>query len=57
MNQLHDLLFKYQDLYGIDEFIIMDTEANNGKKIQNIQAISDLFNLKKELVNETAKII
>jgi hypothetical protein len=35
----------------------MDTEANNGKKIQNIQAISDLFNLKKELVNETAKII
>ncbi len=57
MNQLHDLLFKYQDLYGIDEFIVMDTEANNRKKIQNIQAISDVFNLKKEFVNETTEII
>jgi hypothetical protein len=44
-NSLHDLLVKYERLYGISEFIIHDTELNNEKRVNNLNHISEIFNL------------
>lgn len=57
IGQLEDLLYEYQILYGIDEFILWDTEVNNDKKLENIEAISNIFNLNKELVSEVKENI
>lgn len=43
-----DQLLKFQDLYGIDEFIIYDTEKNIDKKIENLVLINDAMKLSNE---------
>ena len=47
IDSLWQTLYEYQDLYGIDEFILYDTETDNLKKIKNIKNISHKFQLKK----------
>lgn len=47
---LFDLLYDFQNLYGIDEFILYDSEVDNTKKIDNLRIISEKFNIQK-LVN------
>jgi alkanesulfonate monooxygenase SsuD/methylene tetrahydromethanopterin reductase-like flavin-dependent oxidoreductase (luciferase family) len=43
IDSLFDLLHEYEELYGIDEFIIYDSELNNDIKINNLQEISEKF--------------
>jgi hypothetical protein len=45
IDSLYDLLMSYQDLYGIDEFIIYDTEKDGETKLENIRKISAKFKL------------
>lgn len=52
ISSLRETLYQYQELYGIDEFILLDMDNNNDNRIENIQAISDVFHLQKELIYE-----
>jgi alkanesulfonate monooxygenase SsuD/methylene tetrahydromethanopterin reductase-like flavin-dependent oxidoreductase (luciferase family) len=45
IDSLFDLISRYQNLYGIDEFILYDVETDNRLKIKNIEMISDKFKL------------
>lgn len=42
---LYEKIYSYRELYGIDEFILYDTEEDNVKKIENITRISEKFKL------------
>ncbi len=53
IDQLYDRLHQYQFLYGIDEFVLLDLEEDNRKRIENIENISEKFNLKKEVIHES----
>ena len=57
VSSLYERLQEYQYLYGIDEFILLDMESDNEKRIENIEAISSMFNLNKELVSEVKENI
>lgn len=46
---LYDMLLEFQDLYGMDEFIIHDLTDNPNQMLKNIHAISEKFNLQKEV--------
>jgi alkanesulfonate monooxygenase SsuD/methylene tetrahydromethanopterin reductase-like flavin-dependent oxidoreductase (luciferase family) len=52
ISSLQETLYQYQELYGIDEFILLDMDNNNDNRIENIEAISDVFHLQKELIYE-----
>ncbi len=52
IESLYKLLHEYQYLYGIDEFILYDTEENNLKKIKNLKDISQRFKLEKIFKDE-----
>lgn len=52
IDSLYELLHEYQHLFGIDEFILYDTEENNLKKIKNLKDISQKFKLEKTIENE-----
>jgi alkanesulfonate monooxygenase SsuD/methylene tetrahydromethanopterin reductase-like flavin-dependent oxidoreductase (luciferase family) len=44
-DSLGELLYEYQDLYGIDEFVLYDTETEADKKTENLFKISETFHL------------
>ena len=52
ISSLQETLYQYQELYGIDEFILLDTDLNNDKRIENIEQISLKFHFQKELIHE-----
>ncbi|WP_298900866.1 LLM class flavin-dependent oxidoreductase [uncultured Psychroserpens sp.] len=49
IDSLHDMLLEYQNLYGVDEFIIHDLTDDPKQMLDNINAISEKFNLQKEV--------
>lgn len=49
IDSLYEMLTEFQELYGIDEFIIHDLTDDPQKMLVNIKEISEKFNLKKEL--------
>ncbi len=50
IDSLYLLLLEYQQLYGIDEFIIHDLTDDPERMLNNIKEISEKFDLKKEIV-------
>ncbi|MCD2258060.1 LLM class flavin-dependent oxidoreductase [Psychroserpens luteolus] len=50
IDSLYNMLLEYQDLYGVDEFIIHDLTDDPQQLLSNINAISDRFNLQKETI-------
>lgn len=42
---LQDMIYKYQEDFDIDEFIIYDLEGDSTQKIKNIEKISEIMNL------------
>ncbi|MDR6763870.1 alkanesulfonate monooxygenase SsuD/methylene tetrahydromethanopterin reductase-like flavin-dependent oxidoreductase (luciferase family) [Flavobacterium sp. 2755] len=48
LDLLQERLEKYQNDFGIDEFIIYDLSSKNEEKIKNIQLIGERFNLSVE---------
>ena len=45
INALCQCMESYQEAYHIDEFVLLDVELDNDKKIENIIAISEKYNL------------
>ncbi len=45
IESLHELLHEFQDLYGVDEFVIYDTELNNETRINNLMSMQEKFQL------------
>ena len=50
VNTLYDMLLEFQELYGIDEFIIHDLTDDPAQMLENINMISEKFNLQKEVI-------
>lgn len=44
-NTINDLLQNYKESYGINEFVVYDTERNNAIKIDNLHKLQELFAL------------
>ncbi len=45
INLFHEMLLTYQENFGVDEFIIYDFAITNEMKIENLELISEKFNL------------
>jgi luciferase family oxidoreductase group 1 len=55
IESLFEMIQSYRFLYGIDEFILYDMEGDNLKKIRNIERISEIFEMKRELTYDNSK--
>lgn len=43
-NSLQEIIYEFQDKFGIDEFVIYDMEGDNIEKIKNLEKISLMMN-------------
>ncbi len=50
-SHFYDLLHEYREQFGINEFILYDTGKDNSKKLENLEIISEMFNLTNVVVS------
>lgn len=55
IESLFEMIQSYRFLYGIDEYILYDMEGDNLKKIRNIERISEIFEMKREVTYDNSE--